>query len=126
MSFLILSEKTMSTKWGEVRNGDSVYFKGKTGTGSVVKTKNHGRYFMPAKLGMRIKGEINPIIKNERFIFSGSKVQFVEGSDRIVKCFITRVTDNSIVAISEKQFMQYFYKTNQTNFGDISSQESNQ
>lgn len=107
----------MSTKWGEVRNGDSVYFKGKTGTGSVVKTKSHGRYFMPAKVGMRIKGEIKPIIKDERFVYSGSKVQSYEGTDRVVKCLITRVSDNTIVAISEKQFMRYFYKTNQSNLG---------
>ena len=104
----------MRIKWIEVKNGDAVYFKEKTGSGSVVKTKNHGRYFMPAKIGMRIKGEINPIEKHERFIFQNSKVQMVDGSSRIVKCFLVRVSDNSNLAISEQQLMQYFYKKDES------------
>ena len=50
----------MYTKWVEVRNGDYVYFMGKRGQGSVVKTDGYGNFFMPAKTGMRIKGEKYP------------------------------------------------------------------
>tara|TARA_B000000557_G_C20677509_1_gene401656 strand:- start:260 stop:592 length:333 start_codon:yes stop_codon:yes gene_type:complete len=107
----------MSTKWTEVRYGDYVYFKGKTGTGSVVKTESRGRFFMPAKIGMRIKGEKFPILKNERFILTNSKVLHAEGTDRIIKCFLTRCSDNTTMIISERQFQQYFYKTNQSNLG---------
>ena len=104
-------------KWVEVRNGDSVYFNGKTGTGSVVETENHGRYFMPAKTGMRIKGKKKPIVEWEKFIFNSSRVQKAEGCERIVKCFLTRTSDSTVLAISEKQFMQYFSKTEQSNLG---------
>jgi hypothetical protein len=104
-------------RWVEVRNGDSVYFTGKTGTGSVVSTEFHGRYFMPAKLGMRIKGEVKPIVTWEKFIFNSSRVQKAEGVDRIVKCFLTRTSDSTVLAISEKQFMQYFSKTEHSNLG---------
>jgi hypothetical protein len=104
-------------RWSEVRNGESVYFMGKTGSGSVVKTEFHGRYFMPAKVGMRIKGEKKPIIKWEKFIFNSSRVQKAEGTERIVKCFLTRVSDSTVMAISEKQFMQYFSKSEQSSLG---------
>lgn len=104
----------MTIKWVEIKNGDALYFKGKTGSGSVVKTENHGRYFMPAKIGMRIKGEIKPIEEHERFILQSSKVQMVDGPSRIIKCFLVRISDNTVVAISEQQMMQYFYKRDES------------
>ena len=107
----------MYNKWVEVRNGDSVYFIGNTGEGSVVKTENHGRYFMPAKIGMRIKGVKSPIMKMERFIFADSKVQKVDGCERIIKCFLTRIEDSTVFAVSERQLHRYFGKSNESSLG---------
>lgn len=107
----------MYNKWVELRNGDSVYFIGNSGTGSVVKTESHGRYFMPAKVGMRIKGEKSPIAFRERFIFTASKIQKVDGCERIIKCFLTRIEDSTIFAVSERQLHKYFGKTNESSLG---------
>ena len=107
----------MYNRWVELRNGDSVCFIGNSGTGSVVKTERHGRYFMPAKVGMRIKGEKSPILRMERFIFTESKIQKVDGCNRIIKCFLTRIEDSTIFAISERQLHKYFGKTNESSLG---------
>tara|TARA_B100000700_G_scaffold97420_1_gene109633 strand:+ start:779 stop:1111 length:333 start_codon:yes stop_codon:yes gene_type:complete len=109
----------MYTKWVEVRNGDYVYFMGKRGQGSVVKTDGYGNFFMPAKTGMRIKGEKYPILKDEGFIMNSSKVQKVEKTERIVKIFLTRLSDGMQFAISETQFQQYFCKKDESNLGTI-------
>tara|TARA_Y200000002_G_scaffold376982_1_gene381786 strand:- start:3324 stop:3656 length:333 start_codon:yes stop_codon:yes gene_type:complete len=109
----------MHTKWVEVRNGDYVYFIGKRGQGSVVKTESRGNYFMPAKIGMRIKGKKFPILNDEAFIMNDSKVQKVDKTERIVKVYLTRVADGVTFAISETQFMQYFGKKDISNFGSI-------
>jgi hypothetical protein len=104
-------------KWIEIRNGDTILFKGKTGTGSVVFTEFHGNYFMPAKIGMRIKGPKKPIKKFEEFVLNDSIVQSANGNSRIVKCMLTRLSDNVEFAISEFDLMQYFGKTNQSRLG---------
>jgi uncharacterized protein YehS (DUF1456 family) len=109
----------MYTKWIEVRKGDYVYFKFKSGKGSVVKTDYHGNFFMPAKIGMRIKGEKYPILEDEAFIMNNSKVQKVEKSERIVKIFLTRISDGVEFAVSETQFQQYFCKKDESNLGAI-------
>ena len=109
----------MYTKWVEVRNGDYVYFMGKRGQGSVVETDCHGNFFMPAKIGMRIKGEKYPILKDEAFIMNNSKVQKVDKSERIVKIFLTRVDDGMQFAISETQFHQYFCKKDESSLGAV-------
>mgnify|MGYP006892426384 CR=1 FL=1 len=107
----------MYNKWVEVRNGDTVYFIGNSGSGSVVKTENHGRYFMPAKVGMRIKGEKSPISNMEKFIFTNSTIQKVDGSERIIKCLLTRIEDSTVFAISESQMHRYFGKSNESSLG---------
>jgi hypothetical protein len=107
----------MYNKWVELRNGDTVYFIRNSGEGSVVKTESHGRYFMPAKIGMRIKGIKNPIMKFEKFIFTNSRVQKSEGCERIVKCYLTRIEDSTIFAISERQLHKYFGKSNESSLG---------
>lgn len=109
----------MRKKWIEIRNGDICYFIGKNGTGSVVETQSHGSYFVPAKMGMRIKGNKNPIRKHESFILTNSEVQKVDKCDRIVKVFLTRMLDGKEFAISEKQFQQYFGKSEQSSLGGI-------
>ena len=106
-------------RWIEVRNGDRVYFNGKNGEGSVVKTENHYNYFMPARIGMRIKGVKKPILKNEAFIMSSSKVQKVDKCERIVKIMLTRVFDGEEFAISEFQFMQFFIRRDESNLGSF-------
>lgn len=107
------------TKWVEIRNGDTILFKQKTGKGSVVFTANHGNFFMPAKIGMRIKGNKKPIQKNEEFIFNESIVQSVSGTTRVVKCTLTRKLDNSSFYISEMDLMRYFSKSNRSNLGGL-------
>ena len=106
-------------QWTEVRTGDRIYFSGKSGEGSVVKTENHGNYFMPARIGMRIKGAKKPIAKNETFIFSKSEVQKVDKCERIVKINLIRTFDGEEFSISETQFMQFFAKRDERNLGGI-------
>ena len=107
------------TQWVEVRNGDAIYFNRKTGKGSVVLTGGNGNYFMPAKTGMRIKGEKKPIIENEEFIFSGSTVQSSSGKSRIVKCKLLRLSDNTMFYVSEFNLWNYFSKSLRSRLGGI-------
>jgi len=108
------------TQWVEIRQGDSILFKEKSGKGSVVFTPNNGNYFMPAKIGMRIKGFKKPIAKNEEFIFSGSKVQSASGNSRIVKCELLRLSDNVSFFVSEMDLMLYFAKSSKSSLGGYS------
>ena len=104
-------------KWVEIRQGDTILFKEKTGKGSVVFTSNNGNYFMPAKVGMRIKGIKKPIEKNEEFIFNGSTVQAASGTSRIVKCELLRLSDNISFFVSEMDLMAYFSKSDKSSLG---------
>lgn len=108
------------TRWVEIRKGDSIVFKRKTGKGSVVFTESNGNYFMPAKIGMRIKGFVKPIQRSEEFIFNDSAVQSVTGSTRVVKCTLTRKVDNTTFFISEMDLMRYFEKPDRSNLGGYS------
>jgi len=105
------------TQWVEIRQGDTILFKEKTGKGSVVFTSNRGNYFMPAKVGMRIKGIKKPIAAHEEFIFSGSTVQAASGSSRVVKCELLRLSDNESFFISEMNLMSYFAKSDKSSLG---------
>jgi hypothetical protein len=105
--------------WVEIRTGDTILFKNKSGTGSVVLTENNGNYFMPAKIGMRIKGIKKPIKRSEEFIFSGSTVQAASGTSRIVKCELLRLSDNTNFYVSEMDLMTYFSKSNKSQLGGI-------
>jgi len=109
----------MSIRWVEIRCGDTILFKNKTGSGSVVFTPNNGNYFMPAKIGMRLKGIKKPIEKYEEFILNDSVVQSVHGNSRVIKCTLIRKSDNCQFFISEFDLMQYFGKTNRSNLGGI-------
>jgi len=107
-------------KWVEIRQGDTILFKEKTGKGSVVFTSSNGNYFMPAKVGMRIKGVKKPIAKNEEFIFNGSTVQATSGTSRIVKCELLRLSDNISFFVSEMDLMSYFSKSDKSSLGGYS------
>lgn len=107
-------------KWVEIRQGDTILFKEKTGKGSVVFTSSNGNYFMPAKVGMRIKGVKKPIAKNEEFIFNGSTVQAASGTSRIVKCELLRLSDNISFFVSEMDLMTYFSKSDKSSLGGYS------
>lgn len=105
------------TKWVETKNNDSLYFSAETGKGSIVETEKHGRYFMPAKIGMRLKGKKSPIRKYERFTFSGYKIQKVEGNRRVLKFFLIREFDGHMFAISEENAQKYFSKSSESSLG---------
>ena len=66
---------------------------------------------------LRIKGVAKPILKNEEFIFSGSTVQSVSGTNRVVKCELLRLSDNSNFFVSEMDLMSYFSKSNKSSLG---------
>ena len=108
------------TQWVEIRQGDTILFKEKTGKGSVVFTSSNGNYFMPAKVGMIIKGIKKPIVKLEEFIFNGSTVQAASGTSRVVKCELLRLSDNVSFFISEMDLMAYFAKSNKSSLGGYS------
>lgn len=103
----------------ELKNNDLIVFNQKTGSGSIVETKNHGCYFMPAKIGMRLSGIKTPLRKNEQFIYNNYVVQKAEGFDRIIKLFITRIQDGKVFAISEDQLHKNFAKLNRSSLGGI-------
>jgi len=102
-------------KYTEVKENDIMIFSSPTGTGSVVKTENHGYYFMPAKIGMRLKGKKSPILKNERFVFTNYRVQKADSGGRIIKCILTRLSNGTNFAISEDFFHRYFKKIDLSN-----------
>jgi hypothetical protein len=102
-------------QYAEVKENDILTFSSSTGSGSVVKTQNHGYYFMPAKSGMRLKGIKSPILKNERFVFSNYRVQKADADGRIIKLILTRLHDGTNFAISEYFFHRYFRKIDLSN-----------
>ena len=104
-------------KWIEVKNNDALYFSAETGKGSIVETEKHGRYFMPAKQGMRLKGKKSPIRKYERFVFSGYKVQKAGQGKRVLKFFLIREFDGHVFAISEDNAQKYFSKSSESSLG---------
>lgn len=107
------------TQWVEVRSGDAIVFNKQTGKGSVVLTEGKGNFFMPAKIGMRIKGIKKPIARNEEFIFGGSVVQSSSGNSRIVKCKLLRLSDNTNFYISEMDLWNYFSKSSRSSLGGL-------
>jgi len=106
------------SKWSEIRVNDRIFFKEKSGSGSIVKTERHGHYFMPAKIGMRLKGHKKPITKYEMFILNDIQVQEVLNKNRTIKCLLTRASDGIQFAISEDSLMRYFGKSEQSILGE--------
>tara|TARA_Y100000992_G_C21062561_1_gene394856 strand:- start:123 stop:443 length:321 start_codon:yes stop_codon:yes gene_type:complete len=102
----------------ELKISDILYFKESHGKGSIVKVKNRGCYFVPAKFGMQIKGEKKPIAKFEKFVFNNYVVQ-KHDRNRIIKCFLTRLEDGVDFAISENELYNYFCKSSRGTLNDI-------
>ena len=105
-------------KWVEVKKGDKIIFNSDNGRGSIVKIKNKGFHFMPAKIGMRLNGIISPIGKLEIFIVSDFK-WFKFEDEYITNCYVTRCKDNTSFLISDRNLQRYFSKTEQSRLGGI-------
>ena len=97
-------------KFVEIRSGDIVIFKEKSGKGSFVQLDNNDIYFVPAKKEMRLSGKKMPIRRNEAFVFSGSTVLETKGSTRIVKINLTRLKTGQTCYVSEFNLHKYFAK----------------
>ena len=92
----------------EVSKSDIVFFKSKTGTGSVVKCANNKRYFMPALKGLRIEGDVKPIAYGESFLFVGYRILEYNPGHRVIKIELTRKHDSTIFSLEEHFFRNYF------------------
>lgn len=104
------------TKWVEVKKGDRIIFKSGNGKGSVVKVKNKGFYFMPAKIGMRLNGVKSPIGNSELFVITDFVVLKYEG-EYLVNCHLTRCKDSTQFIVNERNLQRYFSKINQSSLG---------
>ena len=105
-------------KWVEVKKGDKIVFNSGNGRGSIVKVKNKGYHFMPAKIGMRLNGEKSPIGKLEMFILTDIK-WFKFEDEYITNCYVTRCKDNTSFLISDRNLQRYFSKTQLSSLGGI-------
>lgn len=92
----------------EVSKSDIVFFKNKSGTGSVVKNKNNKFYFMPALKDLRIEGDIKPIAYGESFLFIGYRVLNSGPGHRTIKIELKRNHDSTIFSLEEHFFKKYF------------------
>jgi len=96
-------------KFKEAKISDFVYFNGKSGTASIVKTDNNINYFVPSKIEMQqIQGIKKPIVKFERFIISNFTILRAE-KERVIRIEMIRQSDASVVRISENEFNKYFF-----------------
>ena len=91
----------------ELKPSDVVVFNSESGTGSFVKVKNKGIYFMPAKKGLRLEGEVKPISKGERFIYIDYEILKRE-SPRILRMSLMRQNSGEKCFISENDLFNYF------------------
>lgn len=92
----------------EIKTADIVFFKQPTGTGSVVKVPDKGKYFMPAKKSLRLKGDKKPIVFGESFVVLSYDVINFSPGKRTIKIEMSRLQDSSIFSIEEHFLMQYF------------------
>jgi len=95
-------------KLKELKSGEIILFKGKTGSASFTKINDKGIYFTPRKKGLQLEGTRKPIIQYEKFIFNGSEVLHSQGSTRTVKIFLTRIETGEHCFATEGQLWQYF------------------
>lgn len=98
------------TKFVEMRTGDIIIFKEKSGKASCVQLDNNNTYFVPAKEEMRLSGKKIPIKKNEPFVFTGSEILEAKGSTRVLKISLTRIKTSQECYITEFNLHKYFAK----------------
>lgn len=92
----------------ELKKNDKVYFKSKTGEGSIVEVKSKGHYFMPAKANMRLKGRAQPLINNEVFTYVSHEILSVKANERVIKLSLIRDFDGTKFMISESELFRNF------------------
>lgn len=104
------------TQWVEIKKGDKIVFNSGHGKGSVVKVKNKGHYFMPAKVGMRLSGDKSPIARYEEFVVTD--LDWFKFKNKYVhNCYLTRCHDNVLFIVSYDHLQRYFSKTNRSSLG---------
>lgn len=96
------------SKYVELRTGDIILFVKKSGTGSFTTVPDKGTYFMPAKKETRLNGAKIPIAKYEPFIYTGSKLLYVKGKERIIRIELTRLKTKQTCYVSEYNMHKYF------------------
>jgi hypothetical protein len=102
----------------EIKEGDIIIFKSKSGSASFVKVDDKGIYFKPAKEGMNLDGIKFPIKRNEAFVYNNVKVLEVKGACRVLRIELTRLKTGQSCYLSEDHFHNYFVKPeNQLNYG---------
>ena len=102
----------------EIRAGDTIYFKGKSGSASIVSIPTHKKsIFMPNKEGISIEGYKFPIIKNEKFKVGDFEVLEVKDNKRYVNISLSReINEHSFIA-SEDNLFKYFSISKRSIYG---------
>lgn len=91
----------------ELKQGDTVVFNGKDGSGSFVKLQNKGFYFSPSKEEMQLKGEYFPIENLEKFTYKNYKI--LNGRNpRVIKIYLIRNSTGHMCQISENDLFNNF------------------
>lgn len=92
----------------EISKSEIIFFKEKSGTGSVVEIQGKGNYFMPALKGLRLEGNVKPIVYGEAFLYLGHTIVEKGPGYRTIKIDLSRKYDSSIFSIEEHFLKKYF------------------
>tara|TARA_Y100000592_G_scaffold3243_1_gene4660 strand:+ start:4201 stop:4515 length:315 start_codon:yes stop_codon:yes gene_type:complete len=96
----------------EIRNGDTIYFTGKSGSAAIVSIPSHRKsVLLPNKEGINIEGHKFPLIKNEKFKVGGFELLEVKGKKRFVNITLTREINEHTFITSEDNLFKYFVVT---------------
>jgi len=92
----------------EVSKSNTVFFKQKSGKGSVVITDSSKAYFMPALDKTRLEGEKMPIAYGESFSYVGHTVLNAGPGYRQIRIELIRTIDSQLFYLEEHFFRKYF------------------
>lgn len=93
----------------EIRNGDTIYFTGKSGSAAIVSIPTHRKcVFVPNKVGIDMEGHKFPLIKNEKFKVGEFEVLEVKGKKRFVNITLSREINEHSFISSEDNLFKYF------------------
>tara|TARA_B100000902_G_C27201011_1_gene859057 strand:+ start:576 stop:890 length:315 start_codon:yes stop_codon:yes gene_type:complete len=96
----------------EIRNGDTIYFTGKSGSAAIVTIPSHRKsILMPNKVGINIEGHKFPLIKNEKFKVGSFELLEVSGKKRFVNITLSRELNEHTFITSEENLIKYFCTT---------------